>query len=350
MSKYIITLTPTGSFFFGGDMAFSVNEKESEFTSYIIHSSKFPQQTSLLGMLRFLILRNNGEAFDSETQEICNKDKAKELIGDRSFMITDKAGTFGVIDSIGPCFLQAERDNQWIDLKINPKDKSFGIDFSNCTKAVANGHVVDIPDMNYNPKEYYPTSYQVGEETIKEDDIFKEDISTGINRDIYTGKVNDNSLFKRISYRMKGYRFAFYANISINDLEKYNNNPLVTVGGDNSQFIVGIKKCDDNEAEVGKGKRVFLLSPAYLSEEDLKDARYAITDTIPFRCMMTETDTVKSYNKRNHLYGYSKKYSLFTSGSVFFFKTDIEAESFTEKLKSHADFYQIGYNHFQVTD
>ena len=69
MSKYIIKLIPTGRFFFGGDMTFTIGkqketdkskgEKDSyqiyneEFSSYIISSLKFPQQTSLLGMLRF---------------------------------------------------------------------------------------------------------------------------------------------------------------------------------------------------------------------------------------------------------------------------------------------------------
>lgn len=345
----MITLTPTGSFFFGGDMAFSVNGKETEFTSYIIKSSRFPQQTSLLGMLRFLILRNNEEAFNSASQEICNKDKAKELIGDRSFMVTGNIGNYGVIDNIGPCFLQVEKDNQWIDLKINPKDKCFDIDFSKCSKAVVNGQEVDIPDMNYDPKKYYPTTYQDGEKTVEEDDIFKEDISNGINRDIYTGKVDDNSLFKRISYKMNGYRFAFYADITMNGFEKHDNQ-LVTVGGDNSQFVVGIEKCENKKEETGKGKRVVLLSPAYLSAEDINGVRYAITDTIPFKCMETKTDTVKSYNKRNLLYGYSKKYSLYVPGSVFFFKEEKDAEAFRVKLESHANFYQIGYNHYQIIE
>ena len=67
MSNYLITLTPTGRFFFGGDMTFKVgrkdkNEFNEQFSSYIIKSAMFPQQTSLLGMLRFLILSNDTTA------------------------------------------------------------------------------------------------------------------------------------------------------------------------------------------------------------------------------------------------------------------------------------------------
>ena len=66
MSKYQITLTPIDKCCFGGDMTFMVGNKEDDefnekFSSYIIRSSLFPQQTSLLGMLRFFVLRNAGE-------------------------------------------------------------------------------------------------------------------------------------------------------------------------------------------------------------------------------------------------------------------------------------------------
>ena len=63
-NKYKIELTPVDKFFFGGDMTFQVGNAKSDFnerfSSYIIKSSYYPQQTSLLGMLRFLILRNAG--------------------------------------------------------------------------------------------------------------------------------------------------------------------------------------------------------------------------------------------------------------------------------------------------
>ena len=38
MSKtYLITLTPTGKFFFGGDMTFTVNGKETEYGIYQLY-------------------------------------------------------------------------------------------------------------------------------------------------------------------------------------------------------------------------------------------------------------------------------------------------------------------------
>ena len=70
MSKrYFVQLEPTGKFFFGGDMRFGINGKEEEFSSYIIESSKMPQQTSILGMLRFLLLSNDENLFDVARKE-----------------------------------------------------------------------------------------------------------------------------------------------------------------------------------------------------------------------------------------------------------------------------------------
>ena len=354
--SYLITLTPMGKFFFGGDMTFSTNGKETDYTSYIIRSSNFPQQTSLLGMLRFLVLRNDKSVFDCSSQSITDRDNAKDLIGANSFELSGIESDFGVIKNISPCFIQAKKDgDKWTTLSLEPKASKIKIDFSNFSKAMLNGVEIDIPQSDYDPKKEneYDTCYlfEDGKKQIKESDIFIQDISNGINRDIHTGKTDDNALFKQISYRMgEGFRYAFYAEVDLERFKDYDGQ-MVSVGADNSQFIIGISECDKQKKEIQEGKVVTLLSPAYLTEEDIKTVRFAITETIPFRCMKTQTVSVESYNKRykKGVMGYSEKLSLYASGSVFYFKTETDASAFTNKLKAHADFYQIGYNHYQVT-
>ena len=110
MSRYLIKLFPTGKFFFGGEMTFQVGDDErdsfnSQYASYIIKSEKFPQQTSLLGMLRFLLLRKS-DYFDCQHNKIKSecKDDVGKLIGKTSFM-KGKTGGYGKINRIGPCFL-----------------------------------------------------------------------------------------------------------------------------------------------------------------------------------------------------------------------------------------------------
>lgn len=348
---YLITLTPTGKFFFGGDMTFTVNDKETDYTSYIIRSNRFPQQTSLLGMLRFLVLRNDETVFDSASQCITDRPKAKTLIGAKSFEASGKPSDFGVISKISPCFIQTKKEDKWFALSILPKDATLNVDFSVSTKAVLNGKEVDIPQTDYNPKKDYETSYTYKDcvKPIKESEIFHEDINNGINRDIHTGKTEDNALFKQISYRLnEDYRFAFYAEVDLEEIVDYDGQ-VVSVGADNSQFLIGISECNEQKgANTNKGDSVVLLSPTYLTVDDMKSVRFAITETIPFKCMKTETASIKSYNKRNLVYGYSEKLPLYAAGSVFYFKTDAEASAFADGIKNHADFYQIGYNHFQI--
>lgn len=372
---YLITLTPTGKFFFGGDMTFAAPGVKEEFTSYIIRSNKFPQQTSLLGMLRFLILRNNDAAFDVDTQTIKCKDKAKELIGPKSFEPSGCEGDFGKITSIYSCFLQKDGKPigflEW-DYKYNVLFKE--------TKGQTNRRKsLDIPSIEgYNPKDGIASLYLVEGVEVPESDIFVEDWRIGINRDITTGKTEDNALYKQVSYRLNDkcykydcgkyhkdrerkkdsdkkdvftpcqYQFAFYAEVDEEvGLTNYNGQ-LVQVGADSSQFVIGIEERKRPDEKSQTGNTVVLTSPAYLTKEDLSDVRFAITDTIPFKYMKTETDNIKSYNKRNHLYEYSDKMYLYATGSVFYFKTNDEAEAFAQNLKGHADFYQIGYNHFRI--
>ena len=371
MSKtYLITLTPTGKFFFGGDMTFTVNNKETQFTSYIIRSSKFPQQTSLLGMLRFLILSNDPSAFNASEQKIQNPQRAEMLIGPESFRM-GKTDGYGKIKKIYPCFIQKDG----MPIRYLERDYKFKIQFADSKGHTNKKETFDIPEIiGYNSKDGIPSLYLIDNVEVPEDDIFVKDVSNGINRDITTGKVDDNAYFKQICYRFNDklykygkdykpcqYRFAFYAEMDLTEEEeaKYKNK-LVSVGGDNSQFILDIKPDTPEQANV-HGNCVVLESPAFIAPEDLKNVCFAITSTIPFKCMQTETKTVQAYNKSHHQYAYINKglgVNLYDRGSVFYFRNEKDAADFGHILqgtdveskgqKSHADFYQIGYNHFRV--
>ena len=93
MSKrYLVKLTPIGKFFFGGDMRFGINGKEEKFSSYIIESSKMPQQTSLLGMMRFLLLSKDKTLFDVKEnciKEDVSEESLKNLIGVSGFSVSE---------------------------------------------------------------------------------------------------------------------------------------------------------------------------------------------------------------------------------------------------------------------
>lgn len=367
MSKVLISLTPTGKFFFGGDMSFSVNSKSAQrqkeqYSSYIIKSNAFPQQTSLLGMLRFLILSNDAKAFNAQSQRIINKSEAAKLIGERSFMV-GKSNCFGVIKGISGCFLQEKRGDEWIDLLFAPKDLNFTSKLIQDSKATINNKKIDLYELDrIDPKNSESIQFIESVGKKKEEilsyqfsDVFIEDCRVGINRDLKTGKTDDESLFKQISYRLndeKGlFRFAFYADIELDELSCFSHR-LVSLGGDSSCFVVTYEKVDiENELKLPSdydlNLKVVLTSDAYIESSDIENVSFAITKTVPFRFLQTTVDT-KSYNRLSGEIKPSKRLSLYQSGSVFFFKDEMTLDTFTKALEQKQEFRQIGYNQYKT--
>lgn len=343
MSKYKITLTPTGTFFFGGDMRFEVKTKEDDkegqkaneqFASYIIESRKFPQQTSLLGMLRFLIL-SNSEAFDKSSQTIKNRNDAKRLIGPASFSNSGEENNYGVIKKIGPCGLCKDNGDILYPVQMFKTDNGLA--------------EIDKECSTYSSKKGIAITFG----GIVETNIFIKDKRMGINRNITTGKTEDADLYKQIFYRLTdGYSFAFEVDVSddIKLNEKKYAKQLISLGGDNSQFVIEIKPIDDFQTETKnkKGTILTLLSDAYIPK-NVKDNCFAVSAIVPFKCMQTRVESQEgSYNRLKKNWDYSDKLYLYKAGSVFFFENEDQYKLFKEEIDSHTDFRQIGYNHYQV--
>lgn len=374
MSKYLVKLTPLGKFFFGGDMTFKSNREEEKdderYSSYIIHSFTMPQQTSLLGMLRFLLLSNDDGVFDSKENHIKEgdnvKSKVESLIGKWSFSVPEKhtENDFGQIVKLGPCFLY-EKKNQKAYFKAG-MDKELQLDFDKARKAYINYVEVEIPEISvkerigeegkeprYSGKDYLETFYALadGSCAIKESELFKKDIRIGIDKD-YEGKVKNAAFYKQISYRLKE-GFCFALEVKMKDgteLMNYNGS-LVKLGADASCFMLEIEK-QHTELVYPKNEdeqhRVVLVSDSYLSEE-IKDKkiRYAITQIRPFRFLSTSNKTnAKDYNVRFRTFRSKKRYDLYQAGSVFYFKDKNDRDAFCKFLDGFQDFTQIGYNKY----
>lgn len=322
-----------GRFFFGGDQRFQIGDtKDESFDSYIIQSRKFPQQTSLLGMLRFLILLNS-DAFDKDSQKIkeAAQTQAIELIGKESFK-NGGENKFGKIKTIGPCGLCKGQGDILYPVQMFRTDNGLEEIDEKCTK--------------YSAKKGIAITYG----GVEEDDVFKEDKRMGINRDIATGKTEDSDLYKQIFYRLAdGYSFAFEAEVDDVDLKKYDKQ-LVTVGGDSSQFIIGINPINDfqNVKTEGKGNSLTLLSDAYIPK-NVKGNCFAVSDIVSFKCMQTKVESHEgSYNRLKKNWGYSDKLYLYKAGSVFFFENEDQLKIVKNEIDSHEDFIKIGYNHYEV--
>lgn len=362
MNSYLIRLTPLGKYFFGGDMTFQVGSNERDnynetYSSYIISSNKYPQQTSLLGMMRYLILTKCPDVFSIKECKIIDKEGATRLIGKESFKVNypkHNSNSFGVIDSISACFLMKGDD---IYLPA-PKDYDMNPDFKSqtgiCTYNGRNIHVPSLPQ--YNTKEEHKKMYiniKTQNKTY-EDNIFKEDVRIGINKN-YSGKSDNNSFFKQISFRLeRDYCFAFIIRTSF-DLSGCHSE-IVSLGGDNSVFSLNAIKIEKEETITErlnydiipvdkslKKHKVILLSDSFIPQSGLKGSCFQLTETIPFRFLETNIDT-KDYNILSRETKRSSQYRLYEKGSVFYFDTESDANNFIKMAESINDFKQIGYN------
>lgn len=370
MSKYQITLTPVDKFFFGGDMTFSVGLKETQkkrdelsekeredikfntqYSSYIIQSSRFPQQTSLLGMLRFLILRNAGDEVFKDGQ-IVDKTKAKNLIGGQSFMVNND-NDFKSIKHLSHVRIQRTKNGQTSDLEFAPIYKE--LDFNDASVGSYNLHDVCIPSLSkdeYDAKKGLKTTLSDGKDEVNLSDVFTEDRRVGINRDIKTGKVDDGALFKQIAYRFnnKDAHYCFVFDAEVDDTVPFESycGQVVSVGGDNSQFVIGISKDGkSNNAIKPLDKAVWLLSPTFLTRQEAKQSKFAITNLMPFRFLKSEVDKVKSYHILSKELVRSERYELYTPGSVFYFDDENQRQKFINAIESKKEFRQIGYNEYK---
>ena len=368
MSKYIVKLTPQGKYFFGGEMTFETGNEsfDEKFSSYIIHSLTMPQQTSLLGMLRFLLLSNSEDMFDKRKNQIKKdmKDRVDDLIGKWSFTVNEghERNCYGKIKSIWPCCLYDTKNNKYYFKAVKKHGLTVSFKATPPKEVTLNGIAIDVPEIpEYSAKEglsdFFISSSEDGE-VKKACCIFKEDSRIGIRKD-YEGKNKnrEGAFYKQISYRLDdGFCFAFEVDTDNSiDLTCYNGS-IVNVGADDSKFLFEAKPSDGalKYLEDGDETSVVLLSDAYLpcvlDEDEDKGVRFAITKTKPFRFLSTKNcDDAHNYNVRYYRIRSPKRYDLYEAGSVFYFRDEKNRSEFCKYIKSFAEFYQIGYNRYCET-
>jgi len=317
--KYLVTLKPLTPFFFGGSVTFGKLGDE-ENSTYLVKSRLFPQQTSILGMLRkeYLIQNNlltkkiRGEWVDKK-----NVEKAKKLVGSENFDIK-KDMDFGVIKSISPVFLM-KNDKKYI--------KKVNIDKYEYKDGILNG---------YNSKDdIYDNFVSIdNKENLKTDDIFKSITKVGIKKSLSNN--NENSYFKQTFYTLQDdFTFAFYL-----DTQAELKSSIIHLGADKSMFKMDIKEVDkENLTYKDKNGYLVLLSDSYIDISLKGNCEFAITSEISFSNLKTKMDTnTHKFEKSNKVYFYER-------GSVIINPSD---ELINNLNKSNLQ--KIGYNKYTKGD
>lgn len=373
-----VTLTPVEHFFFGGE-----NRHTDGTEKYLQQSLMIPQQTTVLGAMRFLVLQHSGnEIFKND--KIRDKESAKKLIGASSFDMNPHK--YGIIDSISEVLLWKDqfyyplvawRNKDEVNMK--DEDRSINTEFLVSENRYEENGDVYFFDIGHEKKPVSLPQYKAKDETdeywisinekpLKSSAIFKSQIHAGNYKNKENKTENDDDAY----FKMKYYRFtdnySFVFNMELDDHDKdwkeviihniINRSHFINLGGERSKFVCQIEEIGDDSPKkitnhicekIYAGvfnnccTQVILTSDAYIEKAYPESLQFASVRVQKMRFLKTTVDHTEAYNNRNEKgFSTSKLYNLLQRGSVFYFEKEDDADSFL----TNAAFTTIGYNKF----
>jgi CRISPR-associated protein Cmr3 len=357
---YKISLKPIDDYYFGGERTFGgTGEKEQR--NYFAYSNKYPQQTSIMGLVRYLLLEAN-ELLPVEK----NKTEASALIGKHSFnpKITEKAQDFGSIEKISPLFIAGGGAFFRFAHPMGLMTTTFP---GEGEILVGNRKIDKIPSIkDFDPKAYYPDLFvpdrkiskkfldeKSGKSIEGREGVFSKTVFTGQYQvGIQKGAENEG-FFKQQFFRLNpGFEFVFFVKMKPADSDDPSKgirlkNTIVFFGGEQRQFKVNVssdKECQfpafpQNE----KGRKIILLSDAFVSEEILGHCSFALADIEEFR-------TGKFQENGYQFNGKSNKFNLLKRGGILFPKNENSKSSICKLLDSPLNYIQLGFNHYIIKE
>lgn len=348
--RYLVRLTPIDAYFFGGEVTFGDNLATQ---NYRVRSNYLPQQSAVLGLMRYEILRQNGCLFNGKPTEE-EKKKAHKLIGEKGFDPTQpqiqSQTSYGIIQRISPLFIE-NRSKERFYTPL-PLDYNINVTFDDTIKALYNGEEKPLPKIEietiekkeaFKSKTYdnylFWCSPGISEanadspfEKIPVNEIFKGTEQVGIQK-----QGGDDAFFKQTLIRLDDkYNFAFTVEVSEDlDLEKYP--AIVPWGGNQSRFKIEIKEIKDFDfctyfKQLKRENRLLLLGDAFIPDDTRNRIDFIWGNCIDNRYIVREVKDGRSWGKPPK----SKLFQLQSRGSVIYQK-DIEALStLKEKIEKEA--------------
>ncbi|MFH1118198.1 MAG: type III-B CRISPR module-associated Cmr3 family protein [Bacteroidota bacterium] len=367
MIKLNVMFKPIEHYFFGTE-----NRRDDGTQNYFLYSLPYPQQTTILGAMRYLTLlayhsKNLSKKLLDTNGNILNKALARKLIGGNGFLM-DYKGKYGKIESISELMIYTGDD---ILLPSEPR-KEFGISYlfdKIVGDSFQNGKLnKNIPRFEgYNPKEPEKSGWiSSSGEFFENGKLFISSIRPG-NKKNNKGENDDDAFYKQEYYQLSESKFHFLIQMFIKkDIEEsLIGKHTMTLGGEKSKFIIEISPTDDNRIKIPSLKereifyqpnknfiKVVLTSDAYFSNDPYKDSLSASTKTIQFRFLKsTLKDTVNHSNRGKSNEGLieSSLYNMIERGSSFYFNSNEQFEKWkTDSGIGSQSLMNIGYNQFTI--
>lgn len=313
---YIVRLTPVGCYFFGGEVTFGEGGKQN----YYVKSNLLPQASSLLGLMRYEVLRQRGKL--SYSKDDLTLREVEALIGQQGFSVNHKIESYGIIQGISPVFIE-DRSEQRFYTRM-PLDE--GIDFKydediECSFSSSCNQRYGVSLKGYDYKNYSNYKYWISGDLhkIDEDSIFYDKEQIGITKNGRKQNEQD-AFFKMVTVGLKsGYNFVFTFEVSqeINEVA----DEIVFLGGNRSAFRMSITRFADGPdffcryfSGLHKEGRWLLLSDAFFTDEERNRIPFFWATSICNRYILTS-------HKKGHSWRLPEKtdlYYLLSRGGVIY--------------------------------
>lgn len=377
MPYYQIELTPMGAYYFGDEKSFNSDNN----ANYFVKSRRWPQQTTLLGALRYDILQRNGLLQKNPGQKL--DAAAEHFIGKKGFRNTQK-GDYGQIKRISAVQLKYE-DDVYIAAPMDAKMKQQSstvisyaslkeepLDTSLPTIQTAEGKAWSAKQGTVDglvKEKEATTSTSLIEWYDKEKNPLVSSERVGI---IKKRKDDEDSkgFYRQLRYKMKpGWSFVLYAEIDDDGLENnYTQQPNSSfpMGGERVPFRLKAtrlggqpKEFEDVSSSPAKACRVLLTSDAHVEDISalLDTTSLSIMgDPMDFRAIFTSVEQTEQYNnlsargvtQKSHRARFSSLLQMIPRGSVFHVEPD-DWQKFQALIHTNNSAWtQIGYNSIHI--
>lgn len=343
--RYLVRLKPMDSFFFSGRETFRFSKGEkSKDTNHFVMSEKYPQQTTLLGMIKRELLIMKGYYRENRMDYKKDVDDGKliskelyDLVGKGSFEANRK-NDFGIIEKISPLFLCKDKEfyiNAPLDNGYKYEEQKGSVYLGGTTEDIKGniGVLKGYKDKDGLKKKIIAVNPYNSMNEYKETDIFKEDIRIGI------GVKDAEAFYKQKFYRLENeFEFAFFLELS-EDLFGKEYMSTVYIGGESKPFKLTIEKSDKQifEKYETQEKRIVCISDVILEENKFEEIKKDSS------LIVGETKYFKNFRVVDGEKEDSNAMLILKRGTVIFAEKD-KVQGIKEIIEKEEN-QKIGYNH-----
>lgn len=294
--KYLVRFTPREPYFFGGENTFRTGDT----SRYYISSLTEPSASTLIGVLRYVLLEQNGLLKTNGKYSPAEKAACDELIGPSSFTV-GKKNSFGKLKSISPLFLTCGSDF-YIKTPLNCRASGVGKAYEPFAMSDEAVFTSFGKKMRFPLKDEYKCKNPVSGESFMSlsdrsiiDELFLRTERVGIAK-----KLKENGFFKK-EYCLLKEGFSFAVVIELEDGVKLGDG-LCYMGREKSAFSLSVEKTELNIekliceclAKASDDEFYYVFGDTFVEETfEYTDFAMIRTDVIRMLSTKTEKDTLK---------------------------------------------------------